>query len=171
MGARDLEFMRIGVAYYLGISNTKNDVPFGRCVTACCVWGCWLRLTAVRVSVATHSDFERLIDSTLWKYDDGTGMFVHHQDIPTSGNYDFETFELQGRCLRPDGSVFRFPDTFMTSASSSNGTSRDVASPVFRWCVATWRGVACTRLCVLVSRVGCVCVGRDGTQEHRHECV
>ena len=112
LGARDAEFFVVDGVACIAIANTKGLDPQG----------------------GAGKNYPRIIPSYVFKWDAATSKFVDSDDIPnTEGNYDFDYFELQTRCLDGAGQIKVENASFLAAAFSTNGTWREVESPVYKW--------------------------------------
>ena len=105
IGARDAEFFVVDAVACIAIANTKNVDPK-----------------------------DRILPSFVYKWNSNTLKFERGEDIEnTEGNYDFDYFELQTRCLDSTGAIKVENASFLAAAFSTNGTVREVESPVYKW--------------------------------------
>ena len=66
-----------------------------------------------------EDDYPRVIPSYVFKWDAATSKFVDSDEIPeTEGNYDFDYFELQTRCLDSAGQIKVENASFLAAAFS-----------------------------------------------------
>lgn len=113
LGARDAEFFVVEGVACIAIANTKGLDPAG----------------------GAGQKYPRIIDSYVYKWDTNTAKFVPSDNIPdTEGNYDFNYFELQTRCLDNSTGAIKVENaSFLAAAFSTNGVIREVESPIYKW--------------------------------------